>query len=283
MELIIKKLPSTHNHFIISDFHLGTICSSEDGINKTIKHILSEPNNYVSILGDLCECIMLDDPRFSLGTRDKKNSLPLKQYKAATELLKPIKNRIITILLGNHDWNLARTGGDPIRILCDELGVPYGGYTTKLIIKDTKGNIQHKMFFTHGRKVFRSNSPDPIRKEANMLHQLRESLRYKAGDCILMACGHAHRLLTCFPSQELWLSDDGENIKQKYTESEESGTGFIHPDHRYYVCAGSYLRGQIKGVTSYSELFNYDPLEVGYCVAHVENKKIQFVEKVVLN
>jgi len=246
--------------------------------------ILRNKDTFLAMGGDLVEAITVDDKRYSQET-DKKET-PIKQYRNVQKFLEPIADKTVFVLLGNHDWLVANRYGDYLRtILCPDLKIPYGTYSTKLAVNDKKGRQMYKLFYTHGAKSISSVADDPIRREANMLLQLKRRLQMKAGDCEVMAMGHTHKLLVCQPMASLYLYDDGKKIISAYTEP---GTGqWIHPDHRYYVNTGSFLRlytttDEGEAVSGYAERFGYDPVEIGYVVIECRGGKIKTVRKEVV-
>lgn len=110
---------------------------------------------------------------------------------------------------------------------------------------------------------------------------LKRHLKHKFGDCLLMSMGHTHKLLICSPNPELYLTDDGSQITQKYTRSDKAD-GYIHPDHRWYINTGSFLKLYGDGVSGYAERAGYDPVELGFIVVMVRDRKIVDVRKVTL-
>ena len=106
---------------------------------------------------------------------------------------------------------------------------------------------------------------------------LKRHLKFKAGDCAVMVKGHTHKLLVCKPEAELYLTDDGKRIQQKYTgwgQNEE----YIHPDARWYGNTGSFLKLHGKGISGYAEIFEYDPVELGFLILKVRRKRIQSLD-----
>ena len=296
MEIIPVKLPNSHNLVFCGDFHEGTIMQHQEGIDQLIDYVLSDNNTYVAIGGDLVECRAVDNPMFDIRLAASRSDLPLKQFFSITNKLKPIKHRILVCLYGNHDWDMGRAVGNGVRdIFCKELKVRYGSFSCKLIIYDKKGNLMYKAFQTHGRKMVGSTADDPIRREANMKLQLKRHLQYKAGDTVIMSKGHSHKLLVVKPSNELYLVDDGDRIIQKYTYDVQN-ENYIDPDLRYYINSGSFLKlyvdpievtepdgsKGIEPVSGYAERGEYDPVELGFAVAKIRDKKVIDVERVVL-
>lgn len=227
----------------------------------------------------MVEAIMVDDPRFSAD--QLKEDLPQEQLDRAIKEREPIKKMLLAILMGNHERKLWRWGNITAKA-CKELGVEYGTYTAKISIVDKHGDLMYKFFETHGSKTINSTADDPIRKESNERLMLKRKLKFKAGDCAIMIKHHAHKLIVTPPKRELYLIDDGKEIKQRYTgwgQNEE----FIHPDARWYGCAGAFLRLYGDGISSYSEIGEYDPVELGFLVTKVRKKKIVAVEKVYIS
>ncbi len=89
-----------------------------------------------------------------------------------------------------------------------------------------------------------------------------------------MARGHSHIVLVTPPIKTLYLETYNKKIRQAYTKPGigKSG-GFIPPDHRWYGCTGSFLKSQMdNGIETYSECFEYEPVELGYLVATFANQ-----------
>lgn len=282
MKLIIKQLPDNHNIFLFGDKHTGSALSSQHGWQQLVKMILTPyagcSNNYGIDVGDIIEAIMVDDKRFSIEKMGE--DLPLKQLDSSIDEHDPIKHLLICILDGNHPRKLWRFGNITEKI-CQRLGVEYGTYTAKISVTDTKGNLMYKLYATHGFKNITSTADDPKRRRVNMQLILKRHLKFKAGDCAVMVKGHTHKLLVCKPESELFLTDDGKRIQQKYTgwgQNEE----YIHPDARWYGNTGSFLKLHGKDVSGYAEIMEYDPVELGFLVLKVRKKKIVALEPVLL-
>lgn len=277
MRLIPKQLPVNHNIFHFGDVHYGSTLSSPSGWNELVNLMHSEydgcSNNYGVDGGDMIEAIMIDDPRYN---EDKlKEPFPQEQIEAAIEQREHIKGMLLTILIGNHERKLWRFGNLTKRA-CRSLGVEYGTNACKLSIVDKSGNLMYKIFEEHGSRNITSTADDPKRAKTNMELILKRQLRRKAGDCAVMIKHHTHKLLVGEPVYELYMTDDGKKVKQNYTSWGENES-YIHPDARWYGNAGSLLRlyGDNDSESGYAEIFEYDPLPLGFLVLKVRNKKIQ--------
>jgi len=278
MQLLTKNLPDDHNIFHFGDLHDGSCLSSKHGWNKLLDAMNSEydgcKNNYGIDGGDMIEAIMADDKRFS--PEKLTEPLPLAQMKSAIKLREPIKDKLLAILMGNHERALWRFG-DITEQICNELGVNYGTYTCKLTIKDKDNKLMYKIYETHGYKGINSTADDPKRRQVNMQLILKRHLKFKAGDCAVMVKHHTHKLITCKPENELYLTDDGKRVSQNYTAWKQD-KDFIHPDARWYGNAGSFLKLHGRGISGYAEIMEYDPVELGFLVLKVRDRKIVALE-----
>ena len=276
MEIISKILGKDHDLILTSDWHKGTVLHEESGLKRLKADLKKDKHTYAIIGGDVVEAILVTDKRWNPDT-DRK-LLPLQQYGEVKDFVKEVKNKILGMLLGNHDWKLAGLYGNYIKdIICFELGIPYGTYTAKFHVGS------YNLFYTHGARSISSVADDVIRREANMQLQLKRRLSAKAGDCEVMAMGHTHRLIVVPPMSSLYLTDDGKKIKAAYTTSGSSETDvWIHPDHRWYVNTGCLMRLYREGVSGYAEMFGYDPFEIGYAVIECRGGKIKNIRKEVV-
>ncbi len=283
MQLITKQLPKDHNIFHFGDTHDGSCLSSHSGWDKMVNMILSPydgcSNNYGIDGGDMVEAITVDDKRYSPEKLMEK--LPLVQMADAEKKREPIKHLLLSILLGNHEYALWRFGNITEKV-CENLGVPYETYSAKITIRDTKGNLMYKIFETHGRKSITSTADDPKRRFTNLELTLKRHLKFKAGDCAVMIKHHVHKLLVCEPETELYLTDNGEEIRQDFTHLTQNDV-YIHPDARWYGCAGSFLKLYGQGISGYAEMAEYDPVELGFLVLKVRDRRIVGLEKVRLD
>mgnify|MGYP001594002218 CR=1 FL=1 len=283
MQLLTKVLENDHNIFMFGDQHDGTVLSSHSGWRKLIE-MMNSPydgcsNNYGIDGGDMVESIMVDDKRFS--PEMLKEPLPLEQMEQAIKNREPIKQKLLAILMGNHERKLWQFGDITAKV-CEKLGVDYGTYAAKIIVQDKHNRLMYKIFETHGSRSITSTADDPKRRQVNMELILKRQLKFKAGDCAVMIKHHAHKLIACKPAIELYLTDNGEEIRQDYTHLAQNEI-YIHPDSRWYGCAGSFLKLYGDGISGYAEIAEYDPVQLGFLVLVVRDRKIIELKPVVLN
>lgn len=157
------------------------------------------------------------------------------------------------------------------------MGVDYGTWSAKLSIQTSDGKLMYKIFETHGIRSITSAADDPKRRRVNMQLILKRQLKFKFGDCAVMIKHHTHKLLVCKPESELYLTDNGKHIKQEYTTYGQN-EDYIHPDARWYGNAGSFLRMYGEGMSGYAEINEYDPVELGFLILKVRDRKIVELE-----
>lgn len=283
MRLLTCKLPLDHNLFLFGDVHTGTILVYQKGWEKLVDMMCSSydgvpaSGNFGVDHGDQIEAITIDDPRYDPSV--SKNFV-LKQIEDAVDMRRPIASKLLTMLDGNHTTHL-KNFGNIVELMCEKLDVPYGTWTAKIsVVSGYRREMLYKHFCTHGRKSITSTADNPKRRRSNMELILQRQLKFKAGDCALMSKGHTHKLLVCEPDRELFLVDNGAHVKQQYTKAGQT-EDYIHPDHRWYVNTGSFMRLYGEGVSGYAEQFEYDPIELGFVVVKVRDGLIKGVEKVI--
>lgn len=286
MRLFTRTMPDDFNLFLYGDQHVGTTLYYTDGWCSLIDmmhssyHGLPASKNFGIHHGDTVEAICVDDRRFDIDTIDRSAIPPMVQADVAIEQNRALAGKTICFLQGNHEYTLSRFG-DLTSYICKQLDMPYGTNTAKLSFVAKDGTLIYKHFCTHGRKSISSTADDPRRRRVNMELILKRHLKHKAGDCLVMSKGHTHKLLVCKPESDLYLTDDGARIKQVYTTSEQTD-GYIHPDHRFFVNTGSFLKLYGDDVSGYAERFEYDPVELGFCIVIVRDRKVIDVERVVV-
>lgn len=297
---LIMKVPDDYNLFLYSDDHEGSLMRYAKGWEILCHMINSEwngikpENNKALDHGDITEGILIDDKRYNpLVAKHVNAGL---QREQAIKNRRPIQSHLVTILEGNHPWKLWKY--EYITpMVCKELGLPYGTWACKVNWTDYHGRLMFKSYHTHGRKGITSTADDPKRRMANRELILKRHLKEKAGDTVLMCKGHTHQLIITRPEPFMYLTDDRENINAGYTKVDHTAE-FIHPDLRWYVNTGSFYRlyntgvrvnlGTDEepyevGVSSYAEVAEYDPVELGFAIAEIRNRQISEIRKIKLS
>ena len=280
MQLITHEVPENWQLYDMGDLHVGSALFHEQAFLEVRERILQEKDSKVVLGGDMIEAIAVDDKRFQ-PEMVAEGLVPIdEQVKAVVELLRPLRDRIIVSLQGNHEFKLIRQTDIGKRI-CDALNIPYGTFSCKISYKDSNG-LQFKQFTTHGYKTIKSTADDPIRLFANEKLVLKRHVKHLWGDCYLMTKHHVHKLIISEPENMLFLTDDGRKIKDNYTHAKPTDK-YIPPDLRWYGCAGAWMRlyGQM-GTSGYAERAEYTPVEIGCLKFTIRDRQLVSGEKVIV-
>lgn len=261
MELVKAELPKSHRIAFAGDMHRGSLAFHFKGWKSLLERVRKERDLYLVLMGDLLECILIDDKRFQIEIHGLKNFFVHQLAELKAELW-GVRKKIITVHFGNHEAKLFKLG-DFIHDLCDEIHVPYGGFSAKTTVWSLSGEALYKIYSTHGRLTVNSTADDPVRRRSNMQLTIKRRLQDFAGDAVVMVTGHAHKLIVVPPEREMYMIDDGTEIRARYTKAVQHGD-YIDPALRFYACTGSFLKSTILGATTYSEASMYRPVQLGY-------------------
>ena len=227
MQLYQLTSESDLSLFPISDIHIGAGNSRIDQVEALIDIIKQHSNAKVILLGDI----------LSIGTKHSPGRGvfddildPTAQLKLAKRLLKPIRDKIVCSLTGNHEIRLSNEGFDIAEILADMLDVPYARFASVLELQ--VGDCNYKVFATHGHGggTTKSGVLNAIRKLAGIC---------PSADVYLRA--HSHQLMAV-PERNFATIDNK-----------------IVSNDIWYVDTGSFQDYQ----ESYAEMINYQPTVVG--------------------
>lgn len=275
------QIPLTTDNYrliLFGDNQDGNVAQHKEGLRSCIDYILSGKNRFAWHMGDACEGFWIDDPRYQIDTC---KSPPFDQMDSAVNDYAPLAKagRLLGMLLGNHELALMKKAGNMteqitgrLRLLGKGVYPHYGTYSSKIGFVDKHG-LQFNAYLTHGRKTISSVSPDPGRRRAYMEFALQRQLEFIFGDCLLMAKGHAHKLLVKRPQPTLYMTSENNKLYHHYTVPGGSES-YIHPENRWYACTASFLKTFELGANTYSEIAEYPPVELGYIEVVVENRVI---------
>lgn len=307
MRIIGFNAPKSFNIFLMGDDHLGTTLRHHKGWDQFVDMVNSKydsipaKHNFIVDHGDQIEGIMPDDPRFDPLVHD---DAPLEQANAAARLREPIAKHYVALLTGNHLTKISGYGDLALHI-CREMGYPniYGTWDCVVQWYDTKNRLMLKTYHMHGDGSIRSVADDLIRVESNLELSLKRKLKFKMGDCAIMTMGHTHKLIVRPPVSQLYPHTTRTKIRQQYTIEGKDPVNvnlterYIHPDERYYVNTGSFLKLYSSMVTGdfssydkskwpqvgYAERAGYDPHELGFAIARIRDRKIAGIDKIILD
>jgi len=136
MEVFTVK--SRHNEIFlipIGDIHMGDRCfdsKSREKLQGYIDWVKSKSNAFIVLTGDLINSATLN----SASSPFQQNMDMKTQIAEVVKMLKPVKNKIVGAITGNHEQRLERyCGYNPTISICDRLDIPYFGIDVILLFR----------------------------------------------------------------------------------------------------------------------------------------------------
>ncbi len=264
MELLLHKISapsrtSVKRLYFLYDFHVGAFGCDHELLERQVNHVLNDDDGYCVLGGDLCECINKKDRRSDNANihpmfRDTTNNLLGEQERYLRKLIKPLadEGKVLANLLGNHEWALALK--DDLNItenLCTDLNLPYGGYSCVIAItfRRTKSNSCNVLIHAHHGKL-------GGRSKAGKVTALERQSQNVEG-CHIIIRGHGHEKVLVPDSRVgIAFAPDGRPILRQ----------------RKIVlgASGAYLKILEAGTTSYAEIAEYKPTDLGAIYAEIQ-------------
>lgn len=143
----------------LGDIHAGTVFCAEESIRRQVEIIRRDPKAYWVGMGDYAEFITPKDKRWdgsSIAPWVDRGDVARSQEKWVISLFKPIKNKCIGLLSGNHEESIRISfNQDVYRHICDALEVERLGYSCMVRLIFNRGMETQKGFsvdchFEHG-------------------------------------------------------------------------------------------------------------------------------------
>lgn len=247
----------------MGDIHGGTIHCVEDHIKRKVGEIKKRPNSLWIGTGDYAEFITPKDKRFDPNLKSiagwvEPDNIAHCQTEWLTDLFKPIKNKCVGLLYGNHENSIRVFNHDNvIKNLCDEkhLNVTNLGFSCflRLFFKRENSNETHlvKGAFTHG-------SSGAITEGAKLMALMRWM---KQNEADIYGYAHMHDYMPKSLSRMI-INDNGK-IKSKVAIG---------------AVTGSWFRTYTQGiVASYGEQKVYPPTEI-CCAVFTINPNTGFLD-----
>jgi predicted phosphodiesterase len=104
----------------IGDVHVGDEFFDKKFLDNVIKYVLEKENRYVILTGDLMDMAL----KMSVSDTYGATLSPAKQVEMVAKIFLPIKDRILAMTTGNHEFRVYKfTGIDVSRYLALELGI----------------------------------------------------------------------------------------------------------------------------------------------------------------
>ena len=189
MKIITADLPADMKEmqlFFLSDLHLGDENCDFHRIVKTIELIKNTPNAYCILGGDLMDTAV----KQSIGDIYSQSLSPMEQLQQCVALFDGIKDKILAIMPGNHEFRIYKQDGiDTTSLMATQLGLAkqYTPTTALLFIRFGDVGYGHKkicytVYCTHGS--------GGGRKEGGKINRLADLAQIVDADVYL--CGHTH-------------------------------------------------------------------------------------------
>lgn len=172
----------------VADYHWADPNSDHAKILEDIAYISEHENCYCVLNGDLMDCAIAS----SVGDTYGATLTPMEELSVCVELFKPIKDKILCVVPGNHEARHYRTNGiDMTLLMCQQLGIEerYSPTTALLFIRfgTTSGHSHNrKMAYT----MYVSHGNGGGRKEGGKLQRLVDLSTIVDAD--IYVCGHVH-------------------------------------------------------------------------------------------
>lgn len=267
MELIrhriaLPKRDAVLKVFPVSDTHLTSPLADEKEVRRTVELIRNDPYAYWGHGGDINDCILPGDPRWTLTSIDlnklrddnghlDKSNLASWQVDQADAMFWPIAHKCLWIQEGNHEQAMYRhyhthLVAELIKRWKERgVTVPYGGQTAFVRLDFT---WNHE---TWTKYVFTEHGATGGGSKGNSVNNFEGRLTNMDADIYFK--GHVHQRM-------VW-----------HSEQFAHGTKKISKRFRLMALTGAYLKSyKVKGTPEYSERAAYKPLTVGGVVALIE-------------
>jgi len=221
--------------YMINDLHIGLKGFREKDFIKHVRDpILTGKNKYWLGLGDYIEGRSPHHKFYDSAARDIDIN---DQLRRMSELLKPIADKCLGMVIGNHELSIVReTTINPVMNFCYDNKIPYAGNIGLLDLTNGRGQMK-SIAFAHGAGAG-STKGAPVTKA---------SIFTQYWDCDLLFLGHHHSLSSAAVSKHRRAEDNSPSRKIGYVT----------------IC-GSFLSAYPSNGESYEETLLLPPNEIGY-------------------
>jgi len=253
--LILSTKHATFNLYAIGDVHKGDIGFEEETYYEALEiiHADEEPK-YIIWMGDYASHFPKKDYRRDDRTISRKYRSVLHTYSSIRDDIRPLVNKTLTILEGNHDNDWYREEEqDFVSWICTELNVPfspfqpedfspYGTYESyiRLKIGARKTNSRRNLDIVawHG-----GGAPRTKGGAVNVLE--RPAQAFPNADLFFMGHLHRHGII---PDSILGINEHDRTIIDK---------------NRYFAFTGAFMRGYPEDASTYVSRRMLPPMGIG--------------------
>jgi hypothetical protein len=241
--------------YTLADVHAGNANACLDKVADKVKEVADDPLGLLSINGDMGDYITYTDRRFDPATVDEQlitsladlQRLPAIYTEYLTELLLPVRNKIICVTTGKHDSDIEQKFQDnPLWQMCKNLGITdkWGDWACMTTLRFRDGNRHADSF-----DIFQSHGWQASRKGGALTNNLDDMMGWIQCDILLQA--HSHQLLV---KHKVVLYVENGKIEQKVCIGAHTG-GWLLTYKQVY--------GGDKTRASYAERASFPPTVIG--------------------
>lgn len=242
------KLSSKFKELIIlpiSDIHYGDPLFSQKHLDRVKDFILSNPNVYAILNGDLCNCALKN----SISDIYSATYTPKEQRDYLIDYFMPLKGRILGITAGNHEARIYRdTSIDICEDMAKAWGCPYR--PDGILLKVTFGSGYNRIssqgytyyiYATHGYGGARTKSAKAVKVErtSSFIH----------ADCYVMSHDHTVNI-----APDVYLIPENKTHLDKETGFT---MGKVRAVRKMLVKSGAFLKWG-----GYGESKGYSPVDL---------------------
>lgn len=263
MEILSYNIPyrsrkDVFKIYYIADQHIGNTGFDREKAIEDRDKILNDPFAYWIQGGDAIDAVVLTDTkRFDPRaiTCKRLDDIVMEEADGWLDIYKPIANRCIGILDGNHEDKIRQHYHiDIVRYLCKHMKTNYLGDVAfiKLLFTRKAGSVENKGTTT-SFDIFAAHGNVAGRKGGGKVNRLEDLMANFDADIYMLA--HGHKKIT-HSSTKLHLSSSGEiRLKQRKV------VGFM---------TGSYLKTYQIGSKCYAEKGMFPPSDLGMIGVHIK-------------
>lgn len=226
----------------ISDLHLGAKDCMIKSWMKFIKKLEQEPDSYITISGDMMNNSIVG----SVGDVYNETMTPIEQKEFLRDSLKPIKDKILCITPGNHEYRSTKVTNDhPLYDVAFSLGIEdkyrqNGAFLCVRIGDKSKrgsSNPSYMIAVAHGA--------GGGRKRGSSVNRIEDFAKDMEGLDMLIV-GHTHKPVT-FPIEKIVLDPFKKVVKTKTVKLVVATSWVEYGDYafRHLMSPGGYCLQEI--------------------------------------
>ena len=183
--------PQQFRIYPLGDIHAGSVDCAERAVREQRDIIKKDRDGYWIGMGDIIDAITESDKRWDtkgIASWVKHDNIIESQRKFAVELLKPIAHKCIAYLSGNHEEAVHSNHNNDISLnICEDLGLPYAGYSCFIELFFTRSTESHKY------TIHAWHGAGSAQTEGAQLMRLKRLVKENEADVYLM--GHLHTIV----------------------------------------------------------------------------------------